>query len=114
MSQLFGKRAYNRSSLRLLVLKIQQKLISEAASTQGRVTHFQVIRNFTNSTDPLSTTTTKPAVETIQQRHQVVDFLPSGVLREANNFIVVKSIPWASQGEWQETDGLPQRFPMKI
>jgi hypothetical protein len=88
--------------------------MSEAASTRGRVTHFQVVRNFTNSADPFSTTTTKPGLETIQQRHQVVDFLPSAVVGEANNFILVKSIPGASQGKWQEIDGSPQRFPMKL
>jgi hypothetical protein len=88
--------------------------MSEAALTQGRVTHFQVVRNFTNSADPVVTTNTKPGVETIQQRHQVVNFLPSAILGETNNFIVVKSIPGASQGKWQETDDFPQRFPMKL
>jgi hypothetical protein len=56
----------------------------------------------------------KPALETIQQRHQVVDFLPSAGLGEANNFIVVKSVPGAFQGKRQETDGLPQRISMKL
>jgi hypothetical protein len=88
--------------------------MSEAASTRRRVTHFQVVRNFTNSADPFFTTTTKPGVAMIEQRHQVIDFLPSAVLGEANNFVVVKSIPGASQGKRQEADGLPQRFPMKL
>jgi hypothetical protein len=92
------------SSLRRSVLKIQQKLMSEAASTRGRVTHFQVVRNFTNSADAAFTTTTKPGGETIQQRHQVVDFLPSAVLGEANNFIVVKSSLGACQEKRQVPD----------
>jgi hypothetical protein len=88
--------------------------MSEAASTRGRVAHFQVVRKFTNSADPVFPKIMKPAPETIQQRHQVVDFLPSAILGEANNFIVVKSIPGASQGQWQILDGIPQRPPMKL
>jgi hypothetical protein len=67
-----------------------------------------------NSADPFFTTTMKPAIETIQQRHQVVDFLPSAVLGEANNFILVRNIPGASQEKRQEKDGSTQRFPLKL
>jgi hypothetical protein len=86
----------------------------EGASTRGKVPHFQVVRKFTNSADPVFTITTKPSVETIQQRHQVVDFLPSAVLGEVNDFIIVKSSLGAAQEKWQEIDGMLQRFPMNL
>jgi hypothetical protein len=88
--------------------------MSEAASTRGRVTHFQVVRNFTNSADPVLTMITKPAVETIQRRHQVVDFLPSAIQGETNDFIIVKNSLVASRKKWQVLDGIPQRTPTKL
>jgi hypothetical protein len=90
--------------------------MSEAASTRERVTHFQAVRIFSMSASPNSKSKimTEPFAVTIQERQQVVDFLPSAVLGEANDFIIVKSGLGVYQEQWQVLDGFPQRIPMKL
>ena len=60
----------------------------EAASTQAGMTHFQVVDKITQREYPSFKVCIKPFVRAVQQRKQVVDYLPSAVLVEANNFII--------------------------
>ena len=46
----------------------------------------------------------------MQERQQIVDFLPPAVLGEANDFIVLS----ISQGKRQGLDGFHERTPMKL
>jgi hypothetical protein len=90
--------------------------MSEAASTQGKITHLQAVRKFSKIGYPISKKCiiTERCAETIQQRKHLVDFLPYAVLGEANDFIIVKSSLATYQEKWQVLDGLLQRIPMKL
>jgi hypothetical protein len=76
--------------------------------------HLQAVSKIAKSNYPKSKMTTKPSAGTIQQRQHVVDFLPSAVLGEANDFTIVKSSQGRFQEKRQALNGLLQRSPIKL